>query len=125
MDLKPEYFNRYPHQFSGGQRQRICIARALSLNPDFIVCDESVSALDISVQAQILNLLNDLKQELAFTCVFISHDLGVVRYISDRIMVMNKGKIVEMGKADEIYFSPKEPYTQKLISSIPSRFIAN
>ena len=119
VDLKPEYFNRYPHQFSGGQRQRICIARALALNPDFIVCDESVSALDVSVQAQVLNLINDLKKELGFTCVFISHDLGVVRYISDRIMVMNKGKIVEMGNADQVYFSPKENYTRQLISAIP------
>jgi peptide/nickel transport system ATP-binding protein len=119
VDLKPEYFNRYPHEFSGGQRQRICIARALSLNPDFIICDESVSALDVSVQAQVLNLLNDLKQELDFTCIFISHDLGVVHYISNRIMVMNKGKIEETGSADEIYFNPKKEYTQKLITSIP------
>ena len=119
VDLKPEYFNRYPHEFSGGQRQRICIARALSLNPDFIICDESVSALDVSVQAQVLNLLNDLKEELGFTCIFISHDLGVVHYISNRIMVMNKGKIEESGTADEIYFNPKKEYTQRLIASIP------
>jgi peptide/nickel transport system ATP-binding protein len=119
VDLKPEYFNRYPHEFSGGQRQRICIARALGLNPDFIICDESVSALDVSVQAQVLNLLNDLKDELGFTCIFISHDLGVVHYISNRIMVMNKGKIEETGTADEIYFNPKNEYTQKLIASIP------
>jgi peptide/nickel transport system ATP-binding protein len=119
VDLKPEYFNRYPHEFSGGQRQRICIARALSLNPDFIICDESVSALDVSVQAQVLNLLNDLKAELGFTCIFISHDLGVVHYISDRIMVMNKGKIEETGSADEVYFHPKKEYTQKLIAAIP------
>ena len=119
VDLKPEHFNRYPHEFSGGQRQRICIARALSLNPDFIICDESVSALDVSVQAQVLNLLNELKNELGFTCVFISHDLGVVHYISDRIMVMNKGKIEETGTADEIYFNPKTLYTQNLIASIP------
>jgi peptide/nickel transport system ATP-binding protein len=119
VDLKPEYFNRYPHEFSGGQRQRICIARALSLNPDFIICDESVSALDVSVQAQVLNLLNDLKEELGFTCIFISHDLGVVHYISDRIMVMNKGKIEETGTADEIYFHPQKEYTQRLIASIP------
>lgn len=119
VDLKPEYFDRYPHQFSGGQRQRICIARALALNPDFIICDESVSALDVSVQAQVLNLLNDLKKELGFTCVFISHDLGVVRYISDRILVMKKGKIVELGDAEQIYFSPKEEYTRALINSIP------
>jgi len=119
VDLKPEYFNRYPHEFSGGQRQRICIARALGLNPDFIICDESVSALDVSVQAQVLNLLNDLKEELGFTCIFISHDLGVVHYISNRIMVMNKGKIEESGSADDIYFQPKKEYTQKLIASIP------
>ena len=119
VDLRPEYFSRYPHEFSGGQRQRICIARALSLNPDFIICDESVSALDVSVQAQVLNLLNDLKAELGFTCIFISHDLGVVHYISDRIMVMNKGKIEETGSADEIYFHPKKEYTQKLIAAIP------
>ena len=119
VDLNPEYFNRYPHEFSGGQRQRICIARALGLNPDFIICDESVSALDVSVQAQVLNLLNDLKEELGFTCIFISHDLGVVHYISNRIMVMNKGKIEETGIADEIYYHPKKEYTQKLISSIP------
>jgi peptide/nickel transport system ATP-binding protein len=119
VDLKPEYFNRYPHEFSGGQRQRICIARALGLNPHFIICDESVSALDVSVQAQVLNLLNDLKEELGFTCIFISHDLGVVHYISNRIMVMNKGKIEESGTADEIYFNPKNEYTQRLIASIP------
>jgi peptide/nickel transport system ATP-binding protein len=119
VDLKPEYFNRYPHEFSGGQRQRICIARALGLNPDFIICDESVSALDVSVQAQVLNLLNDLRAELGFTCIFISHDLGVVHYISDRIMVMNKGKIEESGSSDDIYFNPKKEYTQRLIASIP------
>ena len=119
VDLKPENFNRYPHEFSGGQRQRICIARALSLNPEFIICDESVSALDVSVQAQVLNLLNDLKAELGFTTIFISHDLGVVHYICDRIMVMKSGKIEEMGSADEIYFNPQSSYTQKLIASIP------
>jgi peptide/nickel transport system ATP-binding protein len=119
VDLKPEHFNRYPHEFSGGQRQRICIARALGLNPEFIICDESVSALDVSVQAQVLNLLNDLKAEFGFTCIFISHDLGVVHYISNRIMVMNKGKIEEEGTADEVYFNPRSSYTQKLIASIP------
>jgi peptide/nickel transport system ATP-binding protein len=119
VDLKPEHFDRYPHEFSGGQRQRIVIARALALNPSFIVCDESVSALDVSVQAQVLNLLNDLKAEYGFTIIFISHDLSVVRYISDRIMVMNKGRIEETGLADEIYFHPKSAYTQQLIASIP------
>ena len=119
VDLKAEHFNRYPHEFSGGQRQRIVIARALALNPSFIVCDESVSALDVSVQAQVLNLLSDLKKEFGFTIIFISHDLSVVRYISDRIMVMNKGKIEESGKADDIYFTPRSAYTKKLIASIP------
>jgi peptide/nickel transport system ATP-binding protein len=119
VDLRPEFYNRYPHEFSGGQRQRIVIARALALNPSFIICDESVSALDVSVQAQVLNLLNDLKKEFGFTVIFISHDLSVVRYISDRIMVMNKGKIEESGRADEIYFHPKSNYTKRLIASIP------
>lgn len=119
VDLKAEHFHRYPHEFSGGQRQRIVIARALALNPSFIVCDESVSALDVSVQAQVLNLLNDLKAEMGFTIVFISHDLSVVRYISDRIMVMNKGKIEEIGDAEQIYFNPQKEYTKQLIASIP------
>jgi len=119
VNLKAEHFYRYPHEFSGGQRQRIVIARALALNPSFIVCDESVSALDVSVQAQVLNLLNDLKKEMGFTIVFISHDLSVVRYISDRIMVMNKGKIEEVGDAEQVYFHPKKEYTKQLIASIP------
>jgi len=119
VDLRAEHFNRYPHEFSGGQRQRIVIARALALNPSFLVCDESVSALDVSVQAQVLNLLNDLKREFGFTIIFISHDLSVVRYISDRIMVMNRGKIEEAGDADDIYFNPQKEYTKKLIASIP------
>lgn len=119
VNLKAEHFYRYPHEFSGGQRQRIVIARALALEPDFIVCDESVSALDVSVQAQVLNLLNDLKSEFGFTNVFISHDLSVIRYISDRIMVMNRGKLEEIGNAEEVYSSPRSTYTQNLIASIP------
>jgi peptide/nickel transport system ATP-binding protein len=124
VNLKAEHFHRYPHEFSGGQRQRIVIARALALNPEFIVCDESVSALDVSVQAQVLNLLNDLKAEMGFTIVFISHDLSVVRYISDRIMVMNKGKIEEIGEAEQIYFNPQKEYTRQLIASIPKGLIS-
>lgn len=119
VNLRPEHYYRYPHEFSGGQRQRIVIARALALQPSFIICDESVSALDVSVQAQVLNLLNDLKKEFGFTAIFISHDLSVVRYISDRILVMNKGRIEEMGMAEQVYTSPQSIYTQRLISSIP------
>lgn len=124
VNLSAAHFNRYPHEFSGGQRQRIVIARALALRPSFIVCDESVSALDVSVQAQVLNLLNDLKKEFGFTIIFISHDLSVVRYISDRILVMNKGRIEESGPADQIYFAPASDYTKKLIASIPKGIIA-
>lgn len=124
VDLKAAHFSRYPHEFSGGQRQRIVIARALSLNPSFLICDESVSALDVSVQAQVLNLLNDLKKELGFTIIFISHDLSVVRYISDRIIVMNKGKIEELGNADDIYYQPQTSYTKRLIASIPKGIIS-
>ncbi|HPQ08906.1 MAG TPA: ABC transporter ATP-binding protein [Bacteroidia bacterium] len=119
VGLKPEHFNRFPHEFSGGQRQRICIARTLSVQPKFIICDESVSALDVSVQAQILNLLNQLKKEFNLTYIFISHDLSVVRFMSDRIAVMKNGKIEEIGDADQIYFNPQSEYTKKLISSIP------
>ena len=119
VNMQADHFHRYPHEFSGGQRQRIVIARALALEPDFIVCDESVSALDVSVQAQVLNLLNDLKSEFHFTNIFISHDLSVIHYISDRIMVMNKGNIVEIGAADQVYNHPHSAYTQKLIASIP------
>ncbi|MCO5231490.1 MAG: ABC transporter ATP-binding protein [Chitinophagales bacterium] len=119
VNMLPEHFNRYPHEFSGGQRQRICIARALGLRPRFIICDESVSALDVSVQAQVLNLLIQLREEFKFTYIFISHDLSVVKFMSDRMVVMNKGKIEEMGIADEIYNYPRQEYTQRLISAIP------
>lgn len=119
VSLSASHFNRYPHEFSGGQRQRICVARALALKPKFIICDESVSALDVSVQAQVLNLLNELKREFNFTYVFISHDLSVVKFMCDRMIVMNKGKIEEMGEADAIYANPKSEYTRKLIEAIP------
>ncbi len=119
VKLEERHFSRYPHEFSGGQRQRICIARALALEPEFIICDESVSALDVSVQAQVLNLLIELRETRNFTYIFISHDLSVVKFMSDRMVVMNKGKIVEQGVADEIYENPKEEYTQRLISAIP------
>lgn len=117
--LLPEHFNRYPHEFSGGQRQRIVIARALAVNPSFIICDESVAALDVSIQAQVLNLLISLREEFGFSCIFISHDLSVVRFISDHMLVMRKGKIVESGEADQIYQQPKDVYTQQLIAAIP------
>ncbi len=123
VNLKAEHYNRYPHEFSGGQRQRIVIARALVMNPQFVVCDESVSALDVSVQAQVLNLLNDLKKEMGFTAIFISHDLGVVNYISDRIMVMQKGRIEEIGLAEEVYHRPQSPYTKQLIEAIPKGYV--
>jgi peptide/nickel transport system ATP-binding protein len=119
VSLSPEHYHRYPHEFSGGQRQRVVIARALAMNPCFLICDESVSALDVSVQAQVLNLLNELKKEFGFTIIFISHDLGVVHYISDRIMVMQKGRIVEIGTAGQVFHHPKESYTQSLIAAIP------
>ena len=121
VGLKPEHYHRYPHEFSGGQRQRVCIARALALNPEFIICDESVSALDVSVQAQVLNLLVDLRERLTLTYIFISHDLSVVKYMSDRMMVMNKGKIEEIGPADDIYNNPSTEYTKRLIEAIPMR----
>lgn len=119
VGLDSNSFNRYPHEFSGGQRQRICIARALALNPQFIICDESVSALDVSVQAQVLNLLKELQNEFNLTYIFISHDLSVVKFMSDRIMVMNKGKIEEIDTSEEIYTAPKTDYTRQLIASIP------
>ncbi|MGB3669219.1 MAG: ABC transporter ATP-binding protein [Phormidesmis sp.] len=119
VDLDPGSLNRFPHEFSGGQRQRVCIARALALSPKFIVCDESVSALDVSVQAQVLNLLKELQEEFKLTYIFISHDLGVVKFMSDRIMVMNAGRIEEIGTAEDIYQRPRRSYTQQLIAAIP------
>ncbi|MBF2074919.1 MAG: ABC transporter ATP-binding protein [Synechococcales cyanobacterium C42_A2020_086] len=120
VGIDPSCSNRYPHEFSGGQRQRICIARALALNPKFIICDESVSALDVSVQAQVLNLLKELQAELNLTYIFISHDLSVVKFMSDRIMVMNRGKIEEINTAESIYREPQQPYTRQLIAAIPT-----
>ncbi|GAB4384042.1 MAG: ABC transporter ATP-binding protein [Elainellaceae cyanobacterium] len=119
VGIDPNCRNRYPHEFSGGQRQRLCIARALALNPKFIICDESVSALDVSVQAQVLNLLKELQNEFKLTYIFISHDLSVVKFMSDRIIVMNRGKIEEVGTADCIYYKPQHAYTQQLIAAIP------
>ena len=119
VGLEKEHYNRYPHEFSGGQRQRIGIARTIAVEPKIIICDESVSALDISVQAQVLNLLNDLKSNFGFTYIFISHDLSVVKYMSDQLLVMNKGKVEELGDADTIYEKPSSEYTQKLIDAIP------
>ena len=119
VGLRPEWYGRYPHEFSGGQRQRVCIARALVVRPELVVCDESVSALDVSVQAQVLNLLNDLKRRHGYTYLFISHDLGVVRYFSDRIIVMRGGRLQEMGEADEVFRHPREEYTRSLVSALP------
>jgi len=119
VGLEASHFDRYPHEFSGGQRQRIGIARTIAVQPKLIICDESVSALDISVQAQVLNLLNTLKEDYEFTYIFISHDLSVVKFMSDQLMVMNKGKIEELGEADAIYESPQKAYTKALIEAIP------
>ncbi len=121
VGLKAEHYDRYPHEFSGGQRQRICIARALAVNPRLVICDESVSALDVSVQAQVLNLLNRLKEERGLTYIFISHDLSVVRFMSDRVVVMYNGKPVEMGDADAVFEQPQNDYTKKLIAALPGR----
>lgn len=119
VGLNPEHANRYPHEFSGGQRQRIGIARALAVNPRFIVCDEPISALDVSIQAQIVNLLKKLQKEQQLTYLFIAHDLSMVKYISDRIAVMYQGKIVELGTADAVYHQPFHPYTKSLLSAMP------
>ena len=119
VGLQASHYNRFPHEFSGGQRQRICIARALATDPQFIICDESVSALDVSVQAQVLNLLNDLKKEFKFTYLFISHDLSVIKFMADRIFVMNNGKLIEIGYPDALFERPKEAYTRNLIEAIP------
>ena len=119
VGLSAGSMERYPHQFSGGQRQRIGIARALAVEPDFIVCDEPVSALDVSVQAQIINLLQDLQDELGLTYLFIAHDLAVVEHVSDQVLVMTEGKIVEQASAAEIYSNPQHPYTVKLLEAVP------
>ena len=125
VGLKEEHYFRYPHEFSGGQRQRICIARVLAVEPKLIICDESVSALDVSIQAQVLNLLNELKRKLGLTYVFISHDLSVVRFMADRLIVMKNGKIEETGEADAVFTNPQSEYTRMLLAAIPETNFKN
>ena len=121
VGLEADHTSRYPHEFSGGQRQRIGIARALIMEPSFLICDEPISALDVSVQAQVINLLKELQQSMGLTILFIAHDLSMVRYISDQMAVMYRGKIVEIGPSNDVFFNPKHPYTELLINSIPGR----
>ena len=119
MGLPGDILDRYPHEFSGGQRQRLCIARAIALKPELLICDEAVSALDLTIRAQVLDLLSELKKKLSLSIIFITHDIGVVQHVADRIIVMNKGKIVEQGVASQVLSQPKEEYTKFLMASVP------